>query len=133
MKRETISSALNCLDSRHISDTAVFAPRVVQGASERKTAMNRAYGKGKKRFVSILAAACLLLSPFTKEASALMLGVNLGGLGTLVASLASLISFRLYGAGVAKRSNGLFMGVFTGLNVLFLGTLLLLAWLLGAL
>lgn len=77
--------------------------------------------------------ACLLLSPFTKEASALMLGVNLGGLGTLVASLASLISFRLYGAGVAKRSNGLFMGVFTGLNVLFLGTLLLLAWLLGAL
>jgi len=62
MKRETISSALNCLDSRHISDTAVFAPRVMQGASERKTAMNRAYGKGKKRFVSILAAACLLLS-----------------------------------------------------------------------
>ncbi len=76
--------------------------------------------------------ACLLLSPFTQDASALMLGVNLGGLGTLVASLASLISFRLYGqAEGAKR--GQFMLVFTGLNVLFLAALLMLAWGLGAL
>ena len=77
--------------------------------------------------------ACLLLSPFTQDASALMLGVNLGGLGTLVASLASLISFRLYGAGVKKGSGGLFMWVFTGLNLLFLAALLGLAWMLGAL
>lgn len=62
MKRETISYALTRLDSRHISDTAVFAPEVMQGASERKDLMNRPYGKGKKRFVSILVAACLLLS-----------------------------------------------------------------------
>ena len=39
--------------------------------------------------------ACLLLSPFTGDIPALMLGVNLGGLGTLVASLESLISFKL--------------------------------------
>ena len=75
--------------------------------------------------------ACLLLSPFTGDASALMLGVNLGGLGTLVASLASLISFRLYGAAEGAKK-GLFMGVFTLLNVLFLAAMLLLAGALGA-
>lgn len=76
--------------------------------------------------------ACLLLSPFTENASALMLGVNLGGLGTLVASLASLISFRLYGAAQgAKR--GQFMLAFTGLNAFFLAAVLGLAWMLGSL
>ena len=76
--------------------------------------------------------ACLLLSPFTQAHGALMLGVNLGGLGTIVASLASLISFRLYGAAQgAKR--GQFMLVFTVLNAAFLAVLLGLAWLLGAL
>ena len=74
---------------------------------------------------------CLLLSPFTQDASALMLGVNIGGLGTLVASLASLISFRLYGAAPGARK-GLFMGVFTALNIAFLAAMLALAWALGA-
>ena len=74
--------------------------------------------------------ACLLLSPFTQQPSALMLGVNLGGLGTLVASLASLISFRLYGKAEGARK-GLFMAVFTLLNVLFLAAMLLLALLRG--
>ncbi len=76
--------------------------------------------------------ACLLLSPFTEEAGALMLGVNIGGLGTLVASLASFISFRLYGRAEGAKA-GLFMGVFTAMNALFLAALLLLAWRLGAL
>lgn len=76
--------------------------------------------------------ACLLLSPFTKNAPALMLGVNLGGLGTLVASLASLISFRLYGAAEGAKK-GLFLVVFTCLNVLFLVALLAMALCLGAL
>jgi len=75
--------------------------------------------------------ACLLLSPFTQNVPALMLGVNLGGLGTLVASLASLISFRLYGAAEGAKK-GQFMGVFTAMNLLFLGVMLLLAWMLGA-
>jgi len=75
--------------------------------------------------------ACLLLSPFTGDASALMLGVNLGGLGTLVASLASLISFRLYGQ-AEGAARGRFMLVFTAMNVLFLAALLMLAWALGA-
>ncbi len=76
--------------------------------------------------------ACLLLSPFTQDASALMLGVNLGGLGTLVASLASLISFRLYGAAPGAR-RGRYLLVFTALNVAMLLLLLLSAWLLHAL
>ena len=40
--------------------------------------------------------AALMLSGFTENARGLLVGVNLGGLGTLVASLASLISFKLY-------------------------------------
>ena len=75
--------------------------------------------------------ACLLLSPFTANVPALMLGVNIGGLGTLVASLASLISFRLYGTAEGAKK-GLFMGVFTVLNVLFLAAMLTLARMLGA-
>ncbi|MBP3636400.1 MAG: anion permease [Clostridia bacterium] len=75
--------------------------------------------------------ACLLLSPFTADVPALMLGVNLGGLGTLVASLASLISFKLYGAAEGAKK-GSFMLWFTGLNAGMLAVLLVLAKLLGA-
>ncbi len=75
--------------------------------------------------------ACLLLSPFTSNTEALMLGVNLGGLGTLVASLASLISFKLYGA--AQGANkGSFMLWFTLLNVVMLAILVAMTWCMGA-
>ena len=40
--------------------------------------------------------AAIMLSGFTDNARALVIGVNIGGLGTLVASLASVISFRIY-------------------------------------
>lgn len=40
--------------------------------------------------------AALLIAPFTKQAQALFLGVNVGGLGTIIASLANLIGFKLY-------------------------------------
>ncbi len=75
--------------------------------------------------------ACLLLSPFTTRTEALMLGVNLGGLGTLVASLASLISFKLYGA-VQGARKGSFMMWFTALNLVMLAVLVALAWAMGA-
>lgn len=42
--------------------------------------------------------ATLLLHPFATDSHALLVGVNVGGLGTLVASLASLISYKLYAA-----------------------------------
>lgn len=40
--------------------------------------------------------AAMLLSALTNEAEALLLGVNIGGLGTLIASMASVISYKLF-------------------------------------
>ena len=40
--------------------------------------------------------AAVMLSGFTGSGTQLLLGVNLGGLGTIIASLASLISFQFY-------------------------------------
>ena len=40
--------------------------------------------------------AAVLLSGFTQNGAALLIGTNIGGLGTPIASLASLISFKLY-------------------------------------
>lgn len=65
--------------------------------------------------------AAVLLTPFTATADwpQLMLGVDVGGLGTPVASLASLISLELYRrAGVG--STGKFLLIFALLNAAFL-------------
>ena len=40
--------------------------------------------------------AALLLSGFTRDYAKLLVGVNIGGLGTLIASMASLISYKQY-------------------------------------
>lgn len=40
----------------------------------------------------------VMLAPFTDNAPRLLQGVNIGGLGTLIASFASLISYKLYSA-----------------------------------
>ena len=56
MKRESISLALNELDERHISDTAVFAPKAGQGSPERIASMN------KKRIITFALAAVLILA-----------------------------------------------------------------------
>lgn len=68
--------------------------------------------------------AALLLSGFTDNASDLLAGVNLGGLGTLIASMASLISFKLIVK--EKISSGKYIAVFTAVNVVFLAFNLLL-------
>lgn len=47
------------------------------------------------QFMSNVPAA-ILLSGFTNQYQALLLGTNIGGLGTLIASMASLISYKLY-------------------------------------
>ena len=59
--------------------------------------------------------AALLLSPFTNQARGLLLGVNLGGLGTLIASLASVISFQFYSREPDQRT-GAYLGWFSVLN-----------------
>ena len=66
--------------------------------------------------------ATLLLYPFVVNARRLLLGVNFGGLGTLVASLASLISFTMYSK--TQKNSGLFLALFTALSVIFLAMLL---------
>ena len=47
------------------------------------------------QFISNVPAA-MLLAGFTSQAEALLLGVDVGGLGTLIASMASVISYKLY-------------------------------------
>ena len=88
---------------------------------------------GRELEVGILASqvisnvpAALMLSGFTQDAMALMRGVDLGGLGTLVASLASLISFKLYMKAPGAKA-GKYLGVFTALNLVFLAVLYALA------
>lgn len=66
--------------------------------------------------------AALLLSGFTDNARDLLLGVDVGGLGTPIASLASLISLKLYAKTGGARM-GRYLAVFTLLNVLLLAAL----------
>lgn len=70
--------------------------------------------------------AALLLSGFTEQGGRLLIGVNLGGLGTLIASMASLISYKYVSLAVPKK-RGVYLRVFTIFNVLFLLPLLALA------
>ena len=73
--------------------------------------------------------AAILLSGFTENFSVLLTAVNLGGLGTLIASLASLISFKFY-TKVFPENKGKFMKVFTFWNLAFLLVLIAAALLL---
>lgn len=70
--------------------------------------------------------AAILLSGFTHNLTTLLTAVNLGGLGTLVASLASLISFKFFSKEYTTQK-GRFLKVFTLWNVGFLVVLTLLA------
>lgn len=66
--------------------------------------------------------AAILLSGFTGNYSALLYGVNIGGLGTLIASLASIISYRGYCTAPNARK-GKYILVFTIYNLIFLAIL----------
>ena len=63
--------------------------------------------------------AALLLSGFTSDYKALLAGVNVGGLGTLIASMASLISYKIL-ANKYNDKKGKYFQWFTLVNVLFL-------------
>lgn len=71
--------------------------------------------------------AAILLSGFTNNIEGLLIGTNLGGLGTLIASMASLISFKQYG-NVEGAKKGRYMAVFTVVNVGLLVILSCAAW-----
>lgn len=70
--------------------------------------------------------AALLLSGFTKNLPALIVGVNLGGLGTLIASMASLISYKLI-AREESQVKGTYFRYFTVANLCFLAILIIFA------
>lgn len=81
---------------------------------------------GRELVVSVLASqvisnvpAAMLLSGFTKNYEALLYGVNIGGLGTLIASLASVISYKSYSM-TKEAKTGKYMLVFTAYNLVFL-------------
>ncbi len=68
--------------------------------------------------------AALLLSGFTEDFEGLIVGTNLGGLGTLIASMASLISYK-YVAKEASGRKGKYVALFTVGNLFFLAALVL--------
>ena len=70
--------------------------------------------------------AAILLSGFTGKAEDLLLGTDIGGLGTLIASMANLISYGSFVRACPARQ-GYFLKAFTVLNFAYLGILVLLA------
>lgn len=59
--------------------------------------------------------ATMLLSGFTNHFKELLLGVNIGGMGTLIASLASVISYKIY---TSEFGNDNYMKSFTFYSIL---------------
>ena len=73
--------------------------------------------------------SAILLSEFTNNYKELLLGVNIGGVGTLISSLASLITFREYTSHV-KGKTVQYIGMFSAFNFGFLIVLTVFAMLL---
>ncbi len=63
--------------------------------------------------------SAILLSQFTQNYTDLLVGVNIGGVGTLIASLASLITFREYTKYNPTKALK-YIGMFTAFNFTFL-------------
>jgi len=85
---------------------------------------------GRELMVSFLASqfisnvpAAVLLAEFTSEYGELIRGVNIGGMGTLIASLASVISYKFFSQSMPQKKGKYFL-YFTLLNVLFAVVLL---------
>lgn len=68
----------------------------------------------------------VMLSSFTSNGSQLMLGVDIGGLGTLIASMASVITYEFYGK-LQTADKKKYMLIFTLWNLIFLVLMLVLA------
>ncbi|MCM1567829.1 MAG: SLC13 family permease [Roseburia sp.] len=87
---------------------------------------------GNEVYVAILSSqlisnvpAALLLSGFTDNFRDLVVGVDLGGLGTLIASMASLISYKYVAREASEKKKG-FLMYFTLGSICFLAVLVLL-------
>ncbi len=88
-----------------------------------KSFMEGILGNPKSTFLSSVISsqvisnvpATMLLSGFTTHFKELLLGVNIGGMGTLIASLASVISYKIY---TSEFGNSNYMKSFTFYNIL---------------
>lgn len=85
--------------------------------------------EGREVLVSVILSqgisnvpAALLLSGLSDNARALIIGTNLGGLGTLIASMASLITYKLYAASKGSSPKRYIL-VFTAFNLGFLAVM----------
>ncbi len=74
--------------------------------------------------------SAILLSQFTDNYRQLLMGVNIGGVGTLISSLASLITYREYVNQNPGKSRSYIL-IFSGFNLAFLVLLTVVALLLG--
>lgn len=73
--------------------------------------------------------AALLLSGFTEDYQSLIIGTNLGGLGTLIASMASLISYKYIAREsetIGNNTKGKYLLWFSVANICFLAVLMVL-------
>jgi hypothetical protein len=68
--------------------------------------------------------SAILLSQFTDNYRELLVGVNVGGAGTLIASLASLITFREY-TSHSEGGTKKYIALFSAFNFGFLAVLLI--------
>lgn len=100
------------------------------GRIERFCALLERLLTGHERIVAVLSSqiisnvpAALLLSGFTDKYTSLIVGTNLGGLGTLIASMASLISYKQI-AREYPAQKGTYFGMFTLANIIMLAVLL---------
>ncbi|WP_394267121.1 SLC13 family permease [Anaerotignum sp.] len=89
---------------------------------------------GREMMVSFLCSqiisnvpAAVLLSGFTDHWRELLFGVNIGGLGTLIASMASLISYKFF-VQAEEKAKGKYLKHFTIMNILFAIPLLVVAF-----
>lgn len=107
---------------------------IFTGNLGRMEAVRNALGSlvgGREVLTGVLASQCisnvpaaLLLSGFTENVEDLLIGVNLGGLGTLIASMASLISYKIYVNHMPEKKGRYFFW-FTVANLVFLFILLM--------
>ncbi len=74
--------------------------------------------------------SAIMLSQFTNNYADLLIGVNIGGTGTLIASLASLITYRKY-LSYNPGKSGYYLLRFTAFNFAFLGILTAFSLVLG--
>ena len=121
--RKTLRSVDYCL-LLTFSGFFVFVGNM--GNIQRVATLLESWMQGREFLVAVLTSqvisnvpAALLLSGFTADLQALLLGVNIGGLGTLIASMASLISYKAF-AKVYPKQRDSYMLTFTALNLAYL-------------